>query len=153
MSTYFSCLLHATEMATILLADDSRNIREFCRLELEDEGYRVVVARDGSEAMQIVDGLHPDLVILDICMPGIDGLEAAARIRDAQRELPIILYTSYDDACTRDRRSLCASACLEKREDLTELKNVIVAALRSRRQGWTYRLGLPPLDVGPDVNN
>ena len=131
-------------MTTILFVDDNRNIREYCRRELEDEGYCAVVARDGGEALRLIDRLPPDLVVLDICMPGIDGLEAAARIRATQRDLPIILFTSYDDACTRDERSSCATACVEKREDLTELKNVIAASLRSRRQSQPYRLGLAP---------
>jgi CheY-like chemotaxis protein len=131
-------------MTTILFADDNRSIREYCSRELEEEGYRVVGARDGGEALRLIGRFPPDLVVLDICMPGIDGLEAAARIRATQRDLPIILFTSYDDACTRDERSSCATACVEKREDLTELKNVIAAALRSRGQNLPYRLGLPP---------
>lgn len=131
-------------MTMILFVDDNRNIREYCRRELEEEGYCAVVARDGGEALGLIDSLPPDLVVLDICMPGIDGLEVAARIRATQRDLPIILFTSYDDACTRDERSSCATACVEKREDLTELKNVIAASLRSRRQSQPYRLGLAP---------
>jgi CheY-like chemotaxis protein len=134
-------------MTTILFVDDNRNIREYCRRELEEEGYCAVVARDGGEALELIDSLPPDLVVLDICMPGMDGLEAAARIRAAQRDLPIILFTSYDDACIRDERSSCATACVEKREDLTELKNVIVASLRSRRQSRPYRLGLAPAEL------
>ena len=130
----------------ILFVDDNRNIREYCKRELEDEGYCVVVARDGGEALRLIDRHPPDLVVLDICMPGIDGLEAAARLRATHRDLPIILFTSYDDACTRDKRSSCATACVEKREDLTELKNVIVASLRSRRQSQPYRLGLAPAE-------
>lgn len=135
-------------MTTILFVDDNQNVREYCRHELEEEGYCVVVARDGREALWLVGRFPPDLVILDICMPGIDGLEAAARIRADQGDLPIIFFTSYDFACTQDERSRCATACVEKQENLTELKNVIAAALRSRRQGLSYRLGLPPAALG-----
>ena len=131
-------------MTMILFVDDNPNIREYCKRELDDEGYCAVVARDGGEALRLIDRLPPDLVVLDICMPGIDGLEAAARIRATHRDLPIIFFTSYDDACTRDKRSSYATACVEKRADLTELKNVIGASLRSRRQGQPYRQGLAP---------
>lgn len=131
-------------MATVLIADDNRNIREYCRRELEDDGYRVIVARDGGEALRLTTGFHPDLVILDIAMPGIDGLETLARIRTTQPDLPVVFFTSFDDVCTRDERSWSATACVEKRVDLTELKRVVAAALRSRQQNQPYRLGLPP---------
>ena len=131
-------------MSTILLADDNRNIREYCKRELEDDGYRVVVARDGSEALRLIRLLRPDLVVLDICMPGIDGLDALERIKDTDPELPVVFFTSFDDVCTRDDRARRATACVEKREDLTELKRVVAAALQSRRQSQPYRLGLPP---------
>jgi len=131
-------------MLRILLADDNRNIREYCRLALEDDGYAVVVARDGAEAVRLTRRLRPDLVILDIHMPGMDGLEAVERIESIEPELPVVLFTSFDDACMRDERACHATACVEKREDLTELKRVVAAALRSRRQNQPYRLGLPP---------
>jgi len=137
-----------SKMATLLLADDNRNIREFCRRELEDEGYQVIVARDGGEALRLTSRLRPDLVILDICMPGIDGLEAVARIKTTQPDLPVVFFTSFDDACTRDERSCHATACVEKRHDLTELKRVVANALRSRRESQPYRLGLPPAVLG-----
>ena len=131
-------------MNTILFVDDNRNIREFCRRELEDEGYRVVVASDGAEAVRLTERLLPDLVVLDIFMPHVDGFEAAARIRAIRNDLPLILFTSYDDACVENEKSRYATACVEKSEDLTELKNVILSALRARRQGRAYQVGLPP---------
>ena len=131
-------------MATILLADDNRNIREYCKRELEDDGYRVLLARDGAEAIRMTRRHLPDLVILDICMPVVDGLEAAQRIKAIEPDAPIIFFTSFDDACLQDERSRNATACVEKREDLTQLKQVVNAALNSRRQNRPYRLGLSP---------
>jgi len=131
-------------MLTVLFADDSKNIRELCSRELQDEGYRVVVARDGAEALRLTTRLSPDLVILDICMPGMDGLEAIEQIKTVQPDVPVIFFTSFDDVCVQDERSRHATACVEKREDLRELKHVVNAALSSCRQNQTYRLGLPP---------
>ena len=68
-------------MTTILLADDKKNIRDFCKQELEDEGYHVVLARDGQEAIQLVQQEPPDLVVLDLCMPRVGGLDAVEPIR------------------------------------------------------------------------
>jgi CheY-like chemotaxis protein len=131
-------------MRTILFADDNKNIREYLRRELEDEGYQVMLARNGAEAIRLMGRQRLDLVILDICMQTMDGLEAAARIGALWPEVPVVFFTSFDDDCLRDERSRRAAACVEKREDLTELKQVIAAALASHRQNRPYRLGLPP---------
>ena len=82
-------------MKTILLADDNKNIREFCKRELEDEGYRVLLARDGREAAQIVQSEPLDLAILDLNMPVVNGWEAAERIRAADPRVPIMFFTAY----------------------------------------------------------
>jgi CheY-like chemotaxis protein len=121
------------QMFTVLIADDDRNIREYCRRELEDEGYRVVAARDGEEAFRLAEETCPDVVILDLSMPGIDGLETLARIRSAQPDLPLVLFTSFYDVCVRDERSGAATACVEKCADLAELKRTVAAALQTRR--------------------
>ncbi len=131
-------------MTTILLVDDNRSIREYCRQELEDEGYCVVIARDGREALKLIGPLRPDLVILDICMPEMDGLETVKRIRANQPHVPVVFFTSFDDVCARDERSRYATACVEKQADLTELRQVVKSALNACRQNHPYRLGLPP---------
>jgi CheY-like chemotaxis protein len=135
-------------MTKVLLVDDNRNIREFCRRELEDEGYQVSVARDGREALELKEGLRPDVFVLDICMPGMSGLETVKRIRAEQPDVPVILFTAFDEACARDERARGATACVAKHADLSELKRVIAASLRSAREHRPYRVGLPPL---PDV--
>jgi CheY-like chemotaxis protein len=134
-------------MKTILLADDSANIREYCRAALEDEGYHVALARNGADAMEVFRAESPDLAILDISMPGIDGLEALERIRKIAPQVPVILFTAYDEDCVRDRRGALATACVEKSDDLTELKRAVNDALRASAAGGDappLRLGLPP---------
>jgi CheY-like chemotaxis protein len=132
-------------MKTILLADDEKNIREFCKQELEDEGYRLILARDGREAIKLVRKEQPDLVILDLCMPRLGGLDAIEPIWAIAPEVPIILFTANDEYCLSDGRSRHAVACVEKSEDLTELKRAIVRAMGAHEASEPFRLGLPPI--------
>jgi CheY-like chemotaxis protein len=132
-------------MTTILVADDKKNIRNFCKQELEEEGYRVILACDGREAIERVQEELPDLVILDLCMPRVGGLDAIEPIRAIAPEVPIILFTANDEDCMTDGRSRLAMACVEKSEDLAELKRAIVRIISSREENGPFRLGLPPL--------
>jgi CheY-like chemotaxis protein len=67
--------------STILVADDERNILELCRLYLTKEGYTVETAVDGQDALDRVRRTKPDLVVLDIMMPKVDGIEVLRRLR------------------------------------------------------------------------
>lgn len=134
---------------TILIADDCANIREFLKLELEEEGYRVLLARDGQEALDLVQSERPDLAILDIWMPRVNGLEAAERIAGMDPDTRVILFTNNDELCLRDPRSVFAAACIEKGDDLTELKRTIISVLASRKGSRLVRLGLPPTQAHP----
>jgi len=83
-------------MPHILLVDDEPNIIDLARMYLEAEGYRVSSVPDGKAALQAIRGDQPDLVIMDIMMPEMDGWELCRRVR-AARELPIIMLTARDD--------------------------------------------------------
>jgi CheY-like chemotaxis protein len=134
-------------MKTILFADDNKHIREHCRSVLEDEGYRVVVARDGFDALRVSAEACPDVAVLDISMPRMGGLAALQRLNAVSPEVPVILFTAYDEDCVSDPRGGLAAACVEKSEDLTELKRTIrrLLELKARDKGWpALRLGLPP---------
>jgi CheY-like chemotaxis protein len=114
-------------MYTILVADDNRNIREFCRRELERCGYRVLVAEDGRETLEICELGFPDVVVLDLHMPGLDGIETIRRLRSRHPTLPIILHTAHREAIALE--SLPARSCVEKSESLQDLKQAIHGAL------------------------
>ncbi|NLX95035.1 MAG: response regulator [Rhodopirellula sp.] len=129
-------------MKTILLADDSKNIREFCRQELEEDGYRVITAKDGLEAIHAAKTQRPDAAILDIRMPRSGGLDAIEQIRRFDADLPVILFTSHDDACLDDARSRLATACVEKSEDLSELKRAVLRAMSRDPVKRSFRFGL-----------
>ena len=77
----------------ILVVDDDKNICELLRLYLVKEGYGVTIANDGTAALQEFDKLHPDLVLLDVMMPGIDGWEVCRKIRQ-NNQTPIIMLTA-----------------------------------------------------------
>ncbi len=82
-------------MPTILIADDDRKITDMLRRTLAYEGYQVVTAADGHEALAKAQAQRPDLVVLDWMMPGLDGLEVARRIRSAEAT-PILMLTARD---------------------------------------------------------
>jgi CheY-like chemotaxis protein len=132
-------------MKTVLFADDDKMFREICKRILEDEGYRVVLVRDGGEAVSAVNVQKPDIVILDIHMPRQGGMEAAEKIYATHPEIPIILYTANDDTATRDRRARFAAACVEKSTDFTELEIAVARLLSLGSRCTSYRFGLDPL--------
>jgi two-component system response regulator MprA len=135
-------------MKTILFVDDNRNIREFCRRELEAEGYRVSLAADGGEAIRAVHREMPDAIVLDLRMPGMGGLDAIEQIRESAPGVPVIFFTANDEDCLTDRRSRLATACVEKSEDLTELKRALCRVSTLRHEEETLRVGLPSSAFG-----
>lgn len=76
---------------TILLVDDDPDIREFVTFNLEKEGYHVVTAKDGAEGVEAVKKHRPDLVLLDVMMPGMDGIEACEAIRSNPDIAPTLI--------------------------------------------------------------
>jgi DNA-binding response OmpR family regulator len=84
------------DASTILLVDDEDSIQKLLTYPLEREGFRVVPARDGEEALARFSEQHVDLVVLDVMLPRVDGLEVCRRLR-AQSTVPIIMLTARDD--------------------------------------------------------
>jgi DNA-binding response OmpR family regulator len=90
------------QQRTIMITDDDQSLRELVRVSLEHEGYNVLQAADGSECVTLVRKQRPDLVILDVIMPNMDGLEACRRIRDFS-QVPVLMLTAKtqrDDVIT-----------------------------------------------------
>jgi len=84
-------------MATILFTDDEESIRLLYCEEFEEAGYDVVVAASGEEALEKFAETQPDLLVVDIKMPGMDGIELVRRIRELNTEVPVILCTAYGE--------------------------------------------------------
>ena len=84
-------------MPTILVVDDEHNIIEVARLYLTNEGYRVMEAGDGETALALARTEQPDLMVLDIMLPKVDGWEVCKRLRQEGEDIPIIMLTARDD--------------------------------------------------------
>ena len=102
----------ADRAACILIVDDERHNRELLQVMLEAEGYAFLTAASGEEALAIVSQQAPDLILLDIVMPGIDGYQVTAKVKSdvATRNIPVVLVTALDD---RNARMLGLSAGVE----------------------------------------
>ena len=84
----------------ILIADDEANIRRILEMRLGVLGHEVTAAADGEEALELFRGFEPDLVVLDVMMPKLDGFAVLERIR-AQSEVPVIMLTALSDVADR----------------------------------------------------
>lgn len=117
---------------TLLVVDDDPSLSELYRLELEDEGYRVLTATSGAAALECLRAEPADLVVLDMRMEGMDGLETLAEILKVRRELPVVINTAYSNFKT-DFGTWSADAYVVKSSDLTELKTRVRDVLRRRK--------------------
>ncbi|HSB32625.1 MAG TPA: response regulator [Candidatus Sulfobium mesophilum] len=107
----------------ILIVDDDQNILRLYKEELEEEGYLIVTASSGQEAMEQFEREAPDLVTLDILLPDVDGIKLLRQMKEKRPRLPVIMSTAYD---YRDDFAVWASeAYIVKSADLTELKATI----------------------------
>jgi signal transduction histidine kinase len=150
-------------MSTVLIVDDNPTARETLVAILEGEGYDLQLAKDGVQALRILRQIQPDLILLDVMMPGMDGFEVCRRIRATPQlaEVPIILLTALDDRDSllrgiesgaddflskpADRRELVARVrtitrlnrfrtLTEQRENIRRMAERVVAAQEEERQ-------------------
>jgi DNA-binding response OmpR family regulator len=107
----------------LLIVDDDLNIQRLYKEELEEEGYNIVIASTGKEALELFEKENPDIVTLDILMPDIDGISLLRKMKEQRPNIPIIMSTAYD---YRDDFAVWASeAYIVKSSDLGELKKTI----------------------------
>ncbi len=111
-------------MTTILVVEDDKNQRLLYEQELKLEGYGIVTASDGKEALEKLQEQLPDIIIMDINIPKMDGIETMGRILSKNKEIPIIINTAYSNY--KDYfMSWAADAYIVKSSDLSELKDTI----------------------------
>lgn len=117
----------------ILVVDDDGDACELIAMVLGQAGYAVAKAVDGFEALAITTAHHPDLILTDLQMPGMNGLELIHRVRAVNAGVPVVLTTGAEtkDLCTA-AEAYGAVACLEKPINLDQLLWTIDAALACR---------------------
>ncbi len=111
-------------MTTILLVEGDKNQRLLYEQELKLEGYEIITAADGKEALEKVQERQPNLIIMDINLPKMFGIDVMGRIVSKHKNIPIIIYTA-DGSYKDNFMSWLADAYIIKSSDLTELKNKI----------------------------
>ena len=112
------------EPIRILLVDDEEHIRLLFKEELEEEGYTIVLASNGFDALEKLKDQHFDLVVLDIKMPGMDGIQTLNEIKKLNKEQPVILCSAYGEF-KQDFSSWVSDAYVVKSADTRELKDTI----------------------------
>lgn len=108
----------------VLVADDEENIRLLFKEELEEEGYEVQTASNGLEALEKLQDSSFDVVVLDIKMPVMDGIEALNVIKNRNRDQPVILCSAYGEF-KQDVSSWVSDGYVVKSADTRELKETI----------------------------
>jgi DNA-binding response OmpR family regulator len=144
--------MNETQKASILVVEDDATIARFVELELAHAGYEVLRSADGGEALEALDSHEPDLLILDLMLPGMDGIEVAKKVRESGRSLPILMLTAKAE--TQDVVSgfdAGADDYLRKPFEIPELLSRVRALLKRTEQdrgGATYKAS--GVEVDPD---
>lgn len=123
-------------MAKILFIDDENNIRLLYKEEFQDEGYEVTVAASAEEGMEKIRENKPDIVTLDIKLPGTDGIDFMRTLKEEESDIPIVFCSAFG-GYKRDFRVWASDAYVVKSADLTELKNVIKQILGGKHPDLT----------------
>ena len=135
-------------MTSILVVDDELSMRQFLKILLEKEGYEIALAADGPSALEQARAREFDLAISDIRMPGMNGLELLAELKNECPDLPVIMITAFaspEDAVTAMKNG--AFDYITKPFNVTEIKGVIKSATARKNAG----ISVPVQDEFPEI--
>ncbi len=121
-------------MAKILIVDDEINIRLLYKEEFQDFGHQITLASTAEEAIEKIQQSKPDLIILDIKMPGTDGIEFITKLKEEKSDIPVVLCSAYG-GFKDDFRVWASDAYVIKSANLTELKTIVNQILDHKRPG------------------
>jgi DNA-binding response OmpR family regulator len=110
-------------MSKILFADSEPHIQRLCLEELRDEGYEVAVAGNGAGVMRLVEAFKPDVVILEVLLPDMSGVETGRIVKGTRKETRVIFYSHCIPP--KDFKALGADAFVVKSHDLDRLKEAV----------------------------
>jgi two-component system OmpR family response regulator len=116
----------------VMVVDDDRDARETLAAALMQSGYMVQVATDGRDALARMSSSPADLVVSDVCLPGMSGVELLAALRQGGYEQPVVLITGLDRDMAAAAHKYGAAACLRKPMALDELLWAVDCALACR---------------------
>src|SRR6516164_6455239 len=119
----------------ILVVEDERPVRDALTRVLRTDGYEVEVAEDGDAALTALSAMTPDALVLDVVLPGLDGLEICRRLRDAGQQVPVLMVTALDAVADR-------VAGLDAGADDYLVKPFSIEELRARMRALLRRAGL-----------
>jgi DNA-binding response OmpR family regulator len=118
-------------MAKVLIVDDEPHLRLLYETELRRAGFETMTASNAAQGLEFVDTMRPDLVVLDIRMAGMDGIEALQRILERNNSIPVVLNTAFSSY--RDNYlTWAADAYVTKSSDVTELVSTVKNLLEER---------------------
>lgn len=139
---------------TILLVEDESSIQRLVRTYLEDAGFQVLVVDNGPEALTMAGAHRPDLIVLDLNLPGMDGMEVAARLRQKSDVFILMLTARSEETDRVSGLKIGADDYLTKPFSPRELVARVEAILRRRRGGRAtpYRLEFPHLTIDPEAH-
>lgn len=118
-------------MYKILILEDEPNTRLLYEEDFKDEGYEVIVASNGFDALKEFKNSKPDIAILDIKMEGINGIEVLRNIKNIDKDVPIVLCTAYSEY-QDDFSSWACDAYIIKSSDTSELKDIVKKLLSNK---------------------
>ena len=127
--------VRAPAQSTILIVDDEPNVIEIISYFLKEQGYQIISAENGGDALSMVESHYPDVIILDVVMPDLSGIEVCRRLKseDGTRYLPVILVTAREDTTSRIRgKEAGADDFLDKPVNELELLTRVQSLLRTK---------------------
>jgi len=119
----------------VLLVEDEIDFRTLMTFWLKSKGYLVITAADGQSAVQLTKKDNPDVVFLDLFIPGIDGIEVLKKIREFNKDLPVIVISAYvDTPRAKEIWSYGISGVFCKSKDFTESLSLLESALKTHKK-------------------
>jgi len=117
-------------MPRLMIVDDELDVREYLKNFFKRRKIDVLTAESGEAALELMQDQKPDLVLLDVRMSGIDGVETLRRLRDAGSDVPVIMVTGVEDQSVLDSlKTLRVEACIHKPLVLDELEKEVLQRL------------------------
>jgi two-component system, cell cycle response regulator DivK len=111
----------------VLVVEDYKDVRRMMRQFLEKKGFDVIVANDGAQAVEKAVSEHPDLIMMDLAMPGMDGIQATQAIRKYHEldDIPILALTAYADFYDERARDVGCNDVIQKPIDFAKLEPIV----------------------------